>query len=286
MNITFITDEATQSPEEFIRLAGEYNIKSVELRSVWNKKVCEMDASDIKELKKILNDAGLGVCCIDSFVFKSEIGCDIQPEIDKLRLAIENALYLGAPVIRIFTYLRRANPEIYRESILESLLKAGKVAENSGIKLAVENCRKTMVATGAELAEIFQKLESDVFSVLWDPANSLFCRLDPDPVNNGYFKIAHRVSHVHIKDPFVPENGDSEYVAVGRGNLDIKGQLRELNKRQYKGYISLETHWRPNRKMNLEEFDLPGGESFSKSGYEATKKDLETLFAIMKDVVK
>ena len=38
MNITFITDEATQSPEEFIRLAGEYNIKSVELRSVWNKR--------------------------------------------------------------------------------------------------------------------------------------------------------------------------------------------------------------------------------------------------------
>lgn len=137
-----------------------------------------------------------------------------------------------------------------------------------------------MHATGAELGELFEDIKSEILTVLWDPANSQFCKLDLNPVTNGYKIIQDRVSHVHMKDPFVSESAESEYVTLGKGYLDIKGQLRELSKHQYNGYISLETHWRPDRKMHLTEFDVPGGQEFSNSGYEATEKDLQSLISI------
>jgi L-ribulose-5-phosphate 3-epimerase len=286
MNFTFITDEAAQEPREFIELAEKYRIRSVELRSVQNQKVSEMNGLARKELKKILDDAGLSVCCLDSFVFKGDIDGNLQLELDKLKIAIENALWLKAPLIRIFTFLRRPDREVYYQRILDAVLKAGEITDGSGVKLAIENCRKTMNATGAELGELFKNLKSDVFTVLWDPANSQFCRLDPAPVKNGYPIVAERISHVHLKDPYVPESGESEYVTLGRGHLDLKGQLMELSKRNYNGYLSLETHWRPNRKMNLTEFDLPGGQDFSNSGYEATDKDLSTVFSIFKSIME
>lgn len=275
MKLSFITDEVSQNPDEFIELARKHNINSLELRSVNNEKVSSMKVKSINELKKQLDDNNLSVCCLDSFIFKGEIDeCNIDEEMDLLKRALENAFELNTSILRIFTFLKKDDTKQPIDTILSCLYKAGEIAKNTGITLAIENCRKTSMTTGQELIELFQNLDCNIFSVLWDPANSQFSRLDPAPVKNGFPKIADFVSHIHIKDPFVPVTGESRYVCLGKGNMDIKGQIVASKERNYTGYFSLETHWRPNRHMNIEEFDYPGGNDFSKNGYEATESDL------------
>ncbi len=279
MYISFITDEATQKPKEFIRLAKKYEIESLELRTVENRKVCEMSKAEILELKKQLDDEGITVCCISSFVFKSDIEEEWQSQFDILKHALENAEYMGVSVLRIFSFIRReVNRKDYHSQIVDALNQAAEIARPHNKKLAIENCRKTMHSSGAELGALFEDLsDCETIRVLWDPANSMMCGLDTQPEVNGYYKVAPYVSHVHIKDPRIFDNGNRAYVPLGEGQFNLEGQIRELKKNNYDQCLSLETHWRKNRIMSFKDFDFPGGDSFSKSGYEATDKDLSLL---------
>lgn len=273
MNITYITDEATQDPKEFIGLAKKYNINALELRSVNNKNVAEMPVDEVKQLNALLTDNGINVCCLDSFVFKSDLFSDFKSELDKLKIALQNADVLGTNNIRIFSFLRKESPEKYFDEIAERLTRAGELCKGTNVTLSLENCRRAMTCTALELKKYLDVLDNNVFSALWDPANSLFCEMDLDPVGCGYELIKDKITHIHVKDPYL-NNGKNKYVTLGQGCMDWHSQLKKLKLDFYKGYISLETHWRPDKAMDLKEFDLPGGEHFSKNGYEATERDL------------
>ncbi len=277
MKLTFITDEATQQPSEFIALAQQFALDSVELRTVSGKHVSKFDEQEQRQLSTQLEDAGLGVCCIGSPVFKCDLDASLDDEMEKLRRALHAANYLGAPLVRIFTFWRRDNRELYLDRVRESLDRAGEVAKPTGIGLTIENGKRTMHSTGAELAELMRELDPKIFSVLWDPGNSIYGRTDPDPISNGYPLVADYVKHVHIKDPEVYSDGQRRYVELGKGQLDLRKQMNALHEHSYGGYISLETHWRPARVMSENELDYPGGESFSDSGYAATAKSLARL---------
>ena len=81
--------------------------------------------------------------------------------------------------------------------------------------------------------------------------------------------------HVHLKDCGTnPETGKLEWVVLGAGEIDIRGQLAALRADGYDGYVSLETHYR-RTKLSEEVLRLPAGEAFSESGAQATYECLE-----------
>lgn len=277
MKLTFITDEATQDTSTFIDLAREFQIDSVELRTVANKHVSNFNESERIELHSRLQDANLKICCIGSSVFKCDLDVDLNNEMNKLRKSLEIAQYLGAPLVRIFTFWRKEDREKYLDKVKTALLLALEVARPTGIGLAIENGKRTMHSTGAELEALVRELDTSVFSILWDPGNSIYGGTDLQPVTNGYPCIAAFVSHVHIKDPLVYSTGKRQYVELGKGQLELAAQIEALRKNRFKGYISLETHWRPQHVMSEVELDYPGGEKFSNSGYTATRSSLARL---------
>jgi L-ribulose-5-phosphate 3-epimerase len=284
MKPTFITDEATQEPSVFIKLAGQFSLDSLELRTVSGKHISDFGSSERHQLKSQLQDAGIGVCCIDSSVFKSDIDGEPETELDKLHRALDTAAYLNAPLIRIFTFWRREPRELYLERVSHALLAAGAIAEPYGIGLAIENGKRTMHSTGAELGVLMRHLNPNIFSVVWDPANSIFGGTDYHPVTGGYPNLAEFVSHVHLKDPRVNGDGRCEYVELGKGDFQLDLQLELLRSNGYRGYVSLETHWRPQRVLKNIELDYPGGDKFSESGYAATAASLCTLRAALQAV--
>ena len=280
MKLTFITDEASQSPDEFLTLAHEFDLDAVELRSVFDRNVADLGPTQQHLLLSTLRDAGIGVCCIGSPVFKCDIDTPLDTELDKLKSALDAAALLESPLVRIFTYWRRADPVQYQDRVVRALTLAGELAKPYGITLTIENGKRTMHATGHELRELFRHLDATAYSVLWDPGNSIFSGLDSNPIEHGYPAIAHLVGHVHIKDPAVYCDS-REYVALGNGQLDLAAQLEALSEHHYPGYISLETHWRPDRRLPETLLDYPVGVVFSSSGYEATRQSLSVLAAMM-----
>lgn len=282
MKISFITDEATQSLSELIALAQRFHIDAVELRTVEDRHVAMMTASERRELGKRLDGAGIGVCCIGSPAFKCDFFADHEAELDKLRRALDAAASLGCGLVRIFSFWRRPDRAGIVPRIPEVLQRAGDLARPTGICLGIENGKRTMHGTGAELAELLDVLDDDVFAAVWDPGNSIFGGLDADPIGNGFPRLAGRIRHVHLKDPLVYEGG-RQYVELGAGQLDIPRQLRVLREHAYDGYVSLETHWRPNRVMADIELDYPGGHTFSDSGYDATAASLARLTAMTRN---
>ena len=278
MKVTYINDEASQDPAEMIGLCTELGLDSIELRTVKNKHVSKLDPEEKRDLKRRMDDAGIGCCCIGSAVYKSDLDGDNPKQLDKLRASIEAADYFGAQLIRAFSFWRTPEREARMPEVMDHLRRAGDVGRNGGKKLVLENGKKTMHATGVELAQAMAGLDEDVWGVCWDPGNSIFGRLDFDPLNNGYPAVKGRVWHVHIKDPQVYDGGRA-YVEMGKGQLDIPGQLAVLKRDGYQGYISLETHWRPNREFKEVELDYPGGTSFSESGYEPTRRSLKYILA-------
>jgi sugar phosphate isomerase/epimerase len=78
--------------------------------------------------------------------------------------------------------------------------------------------------------------------LIWDPANALVAGETPFP--EGYAKLpASRIAHVHAKDCRVTGH-TPEWVELGTGSIDWTGQIAALHRDGYRGWFSLETHWR------------------------------------------
>ena len=87
-------------------------------------------------------------------------------------------------------------------------------------------------------------------------------RIHPD----GYNIIKPYMIHVHIKDGKKIAKEKVEFVPVGEGDVDYLSQIIALLKDNYKGYVSLETHWRLKGQLDKELAEKPGGEAFSSMG--------------------
>ncbi len=107
----------------------------------------------------------------------------------------------------------------------------------------MENEAACCLKTGADAAEVVERINSPALSIVWDPGNAFLAGETPYP--NGYSAVRNYVEHVHVKDAVVLANGKRKFVVVGEGQVDYKGQFAALKTDGYSGYISLETHYRP-----------------------------------------
>lgn len=283
MKLSFITDEASQDPAAFVALARRHELDAVELRSVEGEPVYRFEPDRLRALRQLLDANGLAVCCLDTPVFKSDAVPDPSPDIAKLRLALRAAETLGTQLVRIFTFWKPAAGAADPGLVERALERAHAEAHGSGLRLLVENGKRTNHQTGMDLAALLDALCPQCFGVVWDPGNSLLGGADPDPVANGYAALRGRIAHVHVKDPKIAPDGTREYVELGRGDLRIRDQIDMLRADGYAGYLSLETHWRTSGRLTEELMDTPYGEAFSSSGFEATELSLRTLRAWTKD---
>jgi sugar phosphate isomerase/epimerase len=91
---------------------------------------------------------------------------------------------------------------------------------------------------------------------------------------------------VHVKDAKRdPKTDEPHVVCVGEGVVDWRGQLRTLLSKDYQGYVSLETHWRP-QALTEEQMNQPGGEAFSESGEYASDLCMQNLVQLLAEVRK
>jgi sugar phosphate isomerase/epimerase len=252
-----ITDEITQDFEQALAWANGFGLRWVELRFLWNKYVTDLSAEDVKKAKDLLAKHNLKVSVVDSPYFKTLLpgteskyagGNDpLQSDFSKqsgiLERAIARAKDFGTDKVRIFAFLRVANPPTVFDRVAKELDRTAGVAINEGIRLVLENEFSCNVATGKESAEMLKLVKSPALGLNWDPGNAYDAGETPFP--DGYDAFdKKRMWHMHLKDAAPgAKPGESQWMPIGAGKIDYVGQFRALIKNGYEGTMSLETHY-------------------------------------------
>jgi len=258
--LAVINDEITQDFEKACQVVSvDFGLGWIELRSMWNKNVTELDAKHIDEARKILAEHKLRVTDIASPLFKTDwpgaprssqsetrdrfhADFDASAQDKLLERCITLAKSFDTDRIRCFDFWRLDDQKPYREAINARLRQAAERCDKENIVLLLENEMSCNTATGEEGAAVLKAIPNQNFMLNWDPGNA--AALGSTPYPNGYEALPkERVGHCHCKDAVRKRDHKYDWAPVGGGIVDWVGQLRALQRDGFHFGVSVETHW-------------------------------------------
>jgi sugar phosphate isomerase/epimerase len=257
--LSVINDEITEDFEHACDVAAhDFGLRWIELRSMWNKNVTELNEKEIAESKKILAAHKLRVTDIASPLFKVDwpsapnngprkaefhADYDAAEQQHVLDSCISLAKAFKTRRIRCFDFTRIADQKPYRAAINAKLQDAAEQCGKHGLILLLENEMTCNTATGAEAAAVLAAIPNRNFMLNWDPGNAAAIGSTPYP--NGFDLLPKdRIGHCHCKDVVRKADGKYGWAPVGSGIIDWVGQFSALHRMGYHYAVSLETHWR------------------------------------------
>jgi L-ribulose-5-phosphate 3-epimerase len=267
--IAAITDEFSPDLETALQGMSEVGMTGAELRVVSGKSIIDFSDDEVDRVRTAVEARGMRIISIASPVLKCvlpdapPIDSRLQQDVfgsrytaeDQPRLtqrALEIAERSGARIIRVFSYWRTVDPAQCFDRIVSALTGLADQAAERGLVIGVENEHACNIATGEEAGHLLAAIDHPSLQVVWDPANASI--LGETPYPNGYEKLpAGRIVHVHAKDCSV-QGHTPTWGPLGEMGIDWTGQISALVRDDYRGWISLETHW-PG----------PGGDKFQAS---------------------
>jgi sugar phosphate isomerase/epimerase len=259
MPLAAITDEFSPDLHAALDAMAGVGMTGAELRVVGARNVVELSDAEVDAVRAEVERRGMRVMSIASPVlkcvlpdappvderFQQDIFGSAYTFADQPRLgrrAIDIAARTGAGLVRVFSYWRTVDPQACFDRIAHALESLAVEAQRAGVVVGIENEPACNIATAAETARILSAVDHPNLKVIWDPANALVAGERPFPEGYAALPIA-RVVHVHAKDCTVSGHAPS-WCAVGDGVVDWPGQLRALERDGYRGWLSLETHWK------------------------------------------
>ena len=260
MKLAVICDEISMDFEHALDVMGEYGVKSVELRSLWGSNIGDLTDEQAERVRAAVQARGMSVCCLASPFFKCDLEGDeggatgrvhqatergLAGQMELLDRLIRFAKFFETDLIRVFAFWRHGDmTEDIERRIVEAFAEPAAIAEKAGVILALENEHACYLGGGVETARVLDAIDSPAVRGLWDPGNA-FCTGYEVPFPDGYEAMKPRLVHVHVKDP-VLRDGRYGFVRMGEGDIDYMAQFRALKADGYSGYISLETHYKPD----------------------------------------
>ncbi len=260
--VAVITDEITQDFGRACEIASrEFGMEWVELRGMWNKNLLSLDAKEVGEARRILENYQLRVTDIASPLFKvdwpgaprsrfspkrDQFNADFtfEQQQDVLDRSIALAKAFRTDRVRCFDFWRLDDQTPFRAAINEQLRQAANKAGERDIVLVVENEMTCNTATGAEAAQLLAAIPSPHLLLNWDPGNAAMRGEQAFPEGYGLLP-KNRIGHCHCKNVQKKAGGSGlDWAPMGRGLIDWTGQFRALKRDGYHLAVSLETHWR------------------------------------------
>lgn len=274
--LAILTDEVSQDLETVLRFVRESGLDGFELRSLFGKAFKDFSRAEIRTIAGRCRETGIPVAGCATPVFKCPLGSegDLAAHVEMFQRSVEAALTVGAPMVRVFTFLRKTHPahpdDLARAAAhFPALLDR---VRGTGLRIGVENEASCLTATGPEMQTFLDCLPRDPqLGVVWDPCNALFVDGNRDPVHDDFPAIAERTIHVHVKDARrLNGRAATECVELGEGDIDLAGQFSLLKARGFRDWITLETHWR-DAPLDEASLHLPAGDAFSRNAEPASR---------------
>lgn len=273
MRLAIIGDEIDQELNVVTDVVTAYGFDGIEVRSVWNTRPHEFTTGQLHRIRNSIHKKRLSVVGFDSPCFKTRMphtANELESSRAAFLQAVEQARVLDAPFVRVFSFYRDNIPDpTYAAKVIRDLVSD---IVPDDLLILFETGTRTNTPTMKHMAQFIEILADNRVGVLWDPGNSVFSGFHMHPFLE-YELYKDLIKHIHVKDPI----GQIEYTRLGDGDLNWRSIIRKLRADRYGGYLSIETHWRPGRKLSQEQRDDPWLNSFSNGGYHASVECMKQL---------
>jgi len=275
MKLGVITDGIDRALECALPVLKEHGLEYAELQYINEKKVEELSDPEVRHVKEMLDDHGIKVSCISTYVFRAGSVRELTPksssyqkDLDVLKRAIEIAKALESPIIRIFSFSKdmvlfggwgAETWVVARDAwkkYVELMQLPARIAEDAGVTLAVETGNGGMVNSAYLGKRLVDELGSEGVKVLWDPCNCLYCGEPPYPQGYMYLREG-ALAHIHLKDAIVePWRATINFTPLGEGDMapSLRALAYALEADGYEGVISLESVYRPTEGTFVDGF--------------------------------
>ena len=181
---------------------------------------------------------------------------------DELKRAADAAHALGTKKVRIFTFLRVADPDTIFDRIVDELHKAIVGSQRAGCGAGCRKRAQLQYRHGHRNRQVIQRGERSTLMHNWDPGNCFEAGEEPFP--KGWNMLDHnRIIHVHLKDA-----AGKDWKPIGAGEIDFIGQFKALKDMQFTGQLSLETHYR----------------NAAHNAYASSVESMDGLFSVLRKV--
>jgi sugar phosphate isomerase/epimerase len=225
--------------QDFLARAKQLDVDGVSLESCF---LPSTDEGFLKDLKGMVDDYGFDRVYAWGHPDGLERGQN-WAAYDEMVASIPRARLIGAEVMRVVGSSLMFRHEPHRpqlDALVKMFKEAVKIAEDQGIKMAVEN---HIDFTSEEILYLLEQVGSPNFGLNFDTGN--FLRLLDDPVK-GMEKLAPYVLATHVKDLFPDKNAsptDWFFFAgmpVGKGLVNNQKLAELLHKANFKGFLAVE----------------------------------------------
>lgn len=243
MYITVFTDELGLEASEAAPIVKEWGASAVDLRGKINEKPIQKQSDEeLKDLKKLIDDQGLSVACLESPLGKVHFPDEeaMAKEWETLDGLTRAADILECRLIRSFYHWQpkapdrgslSSNDDLFSQAI-ESFLPIAQAAHDRGLTLAFENCGCHTYETHRVIRE-FHRRGITSCGQAWD----VFHSMEEKPRDLRAFVTANSafVKIIHVKAKRCTFLGDETSIPY----TDIFRMVHSLG---YRGPVAIETH--------------------------------------------
>lgn len=236
--LSAFADEGGKTIDEQIAALKANNLTHIEPRGIDGVNFSNYTVEQAKELRKKLDDNGIGVSALGSPFGKIDITDDFEPHFEKFKKNVELACILGTENIRMFSFFMPDDTKDYspyRDEVMARLEKLCDYSLESGIWCCHENEKGIYGDTDDRCLDILKSLKGRIKGV-FDPANFIQCGVEIIP---AYEKLAPYIEYMHIKDA---RFSDGFVVPPGTGDGCIKELLTLFKQKEGKRFLTLEPH--------------------------------------------
>lgn len=237
--LTAFADEIDEDLVLQMDVLEQHGIKYIEMRNVNGKNLVEYSLEEVREIKQQIDVRGFQLSAIGSPIGKIKITDPFAPHLDLFQHTVEIAKIMECPYIRMFSFFIPENesPTMYRDEVLNRWQQFTRIAEEHQLTLLHENEKGVYGDIPERCLDLVESLNSEHVKLIFDFANFVQCGVRNYP--DGYELLKDYLAYIHVKDALV---SNKRVVPAGFGDGNVEEILKELEKNDFVGFLSIEPH--------------------------------------------